>query len=31
MKIFYKTVYVGYPTNDIKEVQQIFADLKEYK
>lgn len=31
MKIFYKTVYVGYPTNDIKEVQQIFKDLKEYK
>ncbi len=31
MSIFNKTVYVGYSTSDIKEVQEIFRDLGEYK
>ncbi|QFR39215.1 M23 family metallopeptidase [Candidatus Gracilibacteria bacterium 28_42_T64] len=30
LSIFTKTVYIGYSSSDIKEVQQIFRDLGEY-
>lgn len=31
ISIFNKTVYIGYSTSDIKEVQQIYKDLGVYK